>query len=431
MNEPNAVPAESVAATKSDPAGKAPVVLRGDRGIPSVNKVRSVQAHLTRVLSGGLIAVLAGGLLFWYVKQASGAAGRVTGAAQAATRAKAAGDMVVPPLGPVMPPRLAVAAPPSDAVDEDVIDDLDENDPSALEAVIGERPPPPHWSDYAPAEAAPSVNAFTPSTTMPSVEIVDRRLQGSVFAAVSGPSSGGLSSATPNSGGLLAGSEPPSRGESLDNDSSSPSDSLTPGATVVRATRLPTRRWWLPKGSFLDGTLETAIDTTLPGLVTAVLSSDTYGADGQVVLLERGTRLLGEIRNTIARGQSRVFIEWREARTPTGVIVELQSPTTDALGRSGLDGEVDRHFGERFGAAILVSVLDGLVQAGVAAAREGNGSDIVVSPSGSRDIAGEVLKDTLGIPTTIRVAPGTRLQVLVARDVDFRGVYGLGIRAAR
>ena len=92
---------------------------------------------------------------------------------------------------------------------------------------------------------------------------------------------------------------------------------------------------------------------------------------------------------------------------------------------------MDRHVGERFGAALLVSVLDGAVQAGVASARGAGSDSVVVSPSGSQDIAAEALKDTIGIPTTIRVAPGTRLQVLVARDVDFRGVIGRDPRDPR
>jgi type IV secretion system protein VirB10 len=248
---------------------------------------------------------------------------------------------------------------------------------------------------------------------------VDRRLQGSVFASASSPSSGG---------GDLSGLQ--SSGSGLVTD---PATSSTVGtaaaslvsASVARATRLPTRRWWLPKGTFLDCTLETAIDSTLPGLVTGVLASNTYGADGQVVLLERGTRLLGEVSGSVTRGQRRLRVIWQEARTPTGVIIQLESPGTDALGRAGVTGEVDRHFGERFGAALLVSVFDGAVQAAIAAQHDDRGNSVVVSPSAAQDIASEVLKDTIAIAPTIRIAPGERLQVLVAKDVDFRGVYGL------
>jgi type IV secretion system protein VirB10 len=178
----------------------------------------------------------------------------------------------------------------------------------------------------------------------------------------------------------------------------------------------------LPKGAFVDCTLETAIDSTLSGMTTCVTAGDTFGVDGKVVLLERGTKLVGETQGQVRQGAARVFVLWTEARTPTGVVVPLASPGTDALGRSGLPGEVNRHFWERFGAAILISVIDGAVQAAV---QSDGGGTVIYNPSTSENIMTEVLKSTVNIPPTIVVANGERIQVLVARDLDFRSVYEL------
>jgi type IV secretion system protein VirB10 len=115
---------------------------------------------------------------------------------------------------------------------------------------------------------------------------------------------------------------------------------------------------------------------------------------------------------------------WDEARTPAGVIVPLASPGADELGRSGLPGTVDRHFWERFGAAILVSVIDGAVQSAVQASRGSSGT-VIVNPSATQDVMTEVLKSTINIPPTVRKRQGDRIQVLVARDLDFRSVYEL------
>ena len=103
-------------------------------------------------------------------------------------------------------------------------------------------------------------------------------------------------------------------------------------------------------------------------MTTCITATDTFSADGKVVLLERGTKLVGETRGQVQQGQARLFVLWTEARTPTGVVVPLDSPGTDELGRAGVSGEVQRHFWERFGAAILISVVNGAVQAGVQAA---------------------------------------------------------------
>jgi type IV secretion system protein VirB10 len=195
-------------------------------------------------------------------------------------------------------------------------------------------------------------------------------------------------------------------------------------STAVRAQVLPAQRLLLPKGAFIDCTLETAIDSTLPGMTTCVMATDTFGVDGKVVLMERGTKLIGETRGQVQRGSARIFVLWTEARTPAGVVVPLDSPGADELGRSGLPGEVHTHFWERFGAAILVSVIDGAVQAAAQSSR-GSGGTVVLNPSASQDVLTEILKNTISIPPTVVKQNGDRIQVLVARDLDFRSVYEL------
>src|SRR4029077_15895816 len=219
------------------------------------------------------------------------------------------------------------------------------------------------------------------------------------------------------------------RAAAADESGATPGDSaltalLPPSVTTAaRARVLPAERLLLPKGAFIDCTLETAIDSTLPGMTTCVTATDTLGVDGSAVLIERGSKLVGETRGEARQGQSRLFVLWTEARTPTGVVVPLASPGTDELGRSGLPGEVSRHFFQRFGAAILISVIDGAVQGAVAS--QSRGGAVIYNPSASQDVMTEVLKSTVNIAPTIRKAQGDRIQVLVARDLDFRSVYEL------
>src|SRR4029077_4476238 len=99
---------------------------------------------------------------------------------------------------------------------------------------------------------------------------------------------------------------------------------------------------------------------------------------------ERGTKLVGETRGQVQQGAARIFVLWSEARTPTGVVVPLSSPGTDELGRSGLPGEVSRHFWDRFGAAILLTVINGSVQGAVQS--QSSGSSVIVSPTSTSDI---------------------------------------------
>ena len=199
---------------------------------------------------------------------------------------------------------------------------------------------------------------------------------------------------------------------------------LTPMVTrTATPTVLPTRRLLLPKGAFIDCTLETAIDSTLPGMTTCLTATDTFSADGTVVLLPRGTELVGETRGQVQQGAARIFVLWSEARTPQGVVIPLDSPGTDALGRSGLTGTVNRHFWARFGAAILISVINGGIQYGVQS--QSQGGALVYEPDTTEGVMTEALKSTVDIPPTVTVPNGARIQVLVAHNIDFRSVYAL------
>ncbi len=366
----------------------------GERGVSAVQRPPSLQSRVSNVLAAGLMGVLAVGLLGWYYANSLGSRTHARAAAESSAKEKAKGEMALRPLGRVDPP------PPSRA---------------ALEDLLGEAPeePPPTdipeaWLRPA-AEATPSYGSRAAPGKSAEELRLERLLAGAVFSSPTG------SAAEPPA---AAGAPPGAAGGELES-------LLRPSVTTaVSAKVLPTQRLLLPKGAFLDCTLETAIDSSLPGMTTCVLATDTFSADGSVVLLERGTKLVGETRGQVRAGSARVFVLWTEARTPTGVVVALASGGTDELGRSGLSGKVNRHFFERFGAAILVSVIDGTVQAAVQSQSEG-GDTVVVSPTTSSQVMTEVLKSTISIPPTVVKPQGDRISVVVARDLDFRSVYEL------
>ena len=122
----------------------------------------------------------------------------------------------------------------------------------------------------------------------------------------------------------------------------------------ARAGRLPDRNLLITAGTSVPCVLQTAMDSTTPGYVTCVLSRDAWSDNGAVVLMERGTRVLGEYRGGLQQGRRRLFVLWTRAVTPTGVAVALASPAADALGRSGFDGVIDTRFWDRFGGALLL-----------------------------------------------------------------------------
>jgi type IV secretion system protein VirB10 len=411
-------------------AGSSDTVL-GERD-NSVTRTLSLQSRMSNLLAIGLMTLLGLGSLTWYYANAMMRQGHAGQVAKAAAANRAQGDVPLPSLGHIAAPMAAPAVDPFIPV-RDPPADPQPNLPGAA-STLAELP-------LAPSQPVMATGVPPPKT--PAELAVERQLSGAVFA---GPSAGasatgvGVGGATfsparnfpaPNfatnglggpamgvgagAGGVADGLR--QRGEL--------STWLQPTATAAaRAEVLPARRLLLPKGSFIDCTLETAIDSTLPGMTTCVMATDAFGADGNVVLLERGTKLIGETRGEVQQGAARIFVLWTEARTPTGVVVPLDSPGADELGRAGLPGEVNRHFWERFGAAMLVSVVNGAVQAAAQSSHGGSGN-VIVNPSASQDVLTEILKNTIGIPPTVTKQNGDRIQVFVARDVDFRSVYEL------
>jgi type IV secretion system protein VirB10 len=395
----------------------------GDRGSAVVSGGSSMQSRLQGALALGVVALVGGGFLAWYY---SGLAAKPV-PEQTKAKQAAQAETKLPPLGPAPPRPKAVEAGP--LVDEGSVE------AQALLAASAD-PYGPSLAGGPPA-ADPRASAY--AAPPPPDPVLQRRLEAPVLIrAVGGYSSGSDSAAQSDAAldGPAAGRPPTGGSGREDPQSASPATAghsalagmLKPSrAEAVAAGVLPDRRFLLPKGAFIDCTLETAIDSTLPGLTTCVLATDVWSADGSLVLLERGTKLVGETRGAVQVGQRRLFVLWSEARTPAGVVVELASPGTDALGRSGVTGEVDTRFAARFGAAILISLIDAAAAAVVAAQSDGSGS-VVIAPQGAGDVMSEVLRSTVNVPPTIRVAQGERLQVLVARDVSFAEVYALADR---
>jgi type IV secretion system protein VirB10 len=165
------------------------------------------------------------------------------------------------------------------------------------------------------------------------------------------------------------------------------------------------------------------------GQQTCMQTEDVRSADGRVVLLERGTRWVGQQANGVAQGQRRVGIVWSRGETPNHVLVDVESGGADWLGRPGIAGEVDSHFWDRFGAAILLSVIS---DAGpyLTALRQGGGSNntTIAFPNitgGAQQVMSDVLKSTMNIQPTLTAPQASQVVIHVARDLDFRDVYAL------
>lgn len=200
--------------------------------------------------------------------------------------------------------------------------------------------------------------------------------------------------------------------------------------TAQQAAKLSDRNTLLTQGAVIDCVLETKIVSTVPGMTSCHLTRDVYSSNGRVVLLDRGSRVVGFYQGGVNQGEARIFVQWSRVETPQGVIVNLDSPGSGPLGEAGVGGYIDTHFRERFGGAIMLSMIDDL---GDYFANKNNSAQSQSiqfgnSTSAAQELARTTLQNSINIKPTLYKNQGERLTIFVARDLDFRDVYAIARR---
>lgn len=195
------------------------------------------------------------------------------------------------------------------------------------------------------------------------------------------------------------------------------------GPTIATALTLTHPDFVLAEGEMVPAILETAMTSTFEGRVRAIISQPVYAYTGTQPLLPAGSRLLGTYQQAGSITQRRVFVVWDRVILPNGVTAQLGSPSVDTLGRTGQSADkVNTHFLARFGEASLLSMIGIGAQTAGVNTRENDNSLSDYRTSLGRNFgqsANASFKARVNLQPTLQVNQGTRLQVFVAKDIDF------------
>ncbi|NJO54038.1 MAG: IncP-type conjugal transfer protein TrbI [Bacteroidales bacterium] len=187
----------------------------------------------------------------------------------------------------------------------------------------------------------------------------------------------------------------------------------------------------LKRGSVIPATLITGINSDLPGRITAQVSQNVYdSATGHRLLIPQGTRLMGRYDSKVAFGQSRVLVIWTDIIFPNGATLQIGGMAgTDAEGYGGFKDQVDNHYLQTFGSAVLLAIIGtgmdmAIPQSSTLATQE------TASDAARRNFAetfGRVAERTinknLDVQPTLEIRPGYQFNVLVDQDIVFPGAY--------
>jgi ParB/RepB/Spo0J family partition protein len=176
-------------------------------------------------------------------------------------------------------------------------------------------------------------------------------------------------------------------------------------------------------GGDIPAALITGIRSDLPGQITAQVTENVYDTPtGRARLIPQGARLIGLYDSQVAFGQSRVLLVWTRLIIPNGrsIVLERQQGA-DVGGYSGLEDEVDNHWGELAKAALLSTVLSVGSEVG-SGADNGNNTAILqalrLGAANSLNQTGQqVVRRNLNLQPSLTIRPGFPVRVIVNRDL--------------
>ncbi|TCZ61136.1 TrbI/VirB10 family protein [Roseicella aquatilis] len=285
-------------------------------------------------------------------------------------------------------------------------------------------PPPPPPAQQAAARVPSDPFVPPPPAATAAAAGGVQRVRIDAFQAGSGGARGGAGANAPAEGGGAAAGA--GSGDELDQRLTRGADQ---GTAVARL--LPDRDRFITMGTPMGCLPEGPINTDTPGAFRCRVTQPVFSTSGNVVLLDPGTWMVGTIGESMRRGARRAFGVVRRIETPQGCIVALRAPLADNLGEAGLEGEVDRHFFERFRGLALMALLDAAGQAAALAAanalagdRSRGGISFYQFQGMGRQL-GQGFADDTHIPPTLRRNQALPILVMAMQDIDMRGCYRL------
>ncbi len=268
-------------------------------------------------------------------------------------------------------------------------------------------------SDYEASHTALTSNSNGKKQLTPEEMVMQRRLSGDLSDENGGSQA-------------VAKTDTDQQGDESSESSSALAKQLTPARLKgTKAGVIQNMSMTITKGTMIPCGTITELDTTVPGMVSCRVTRSVYSSDRLVKLIDKGAFVTGQMNGGIKNGQARVFVLWERVMNRDGTIINLDSPGTNSLGSSGIPGQVDTHFWDRFSGAVFISVLSDTLQAGVAAAQNGNNIQFSNTENNSQELASEALRATINIPPTLYDQQGDTISIYVARDLDFSDVYEL------
>lgn len=178
-------------------------------------------------------------------------------------------------------------------------------------------------------------------------------------------------------------------------------------------------------GAIIPAVLITAVNTSLPGIAIAQVRQNVYDTvTGKILLIPKGSRIIGQYDSQVAYGQTRILIAFDRIIMPNGDSIQLDKFVgAGMMGTSGFDANVNNHWMRILGAATISTILS----LGTGAASSGYSSssyypspaqNALTSAAGSISATGQQLTGrAIDVQPTLTIKAGYQFNVMVNKDM--------------
>ena len=193
----------------------------------------------------------------------------------------------------------------------------------------------------------------------------------------------------------------------------------------VHPSRLapPPARTILQAGAVIPASLQTGINSDVPGLVTALVTAPVHDSlTGEYLLIPQGSRLVGAYQDGVTYGDRRLRVVWTRLILPNGWSMSLSGlEASDVTGAAGLPAEVDNQLGR----LAVASLASGALATAANAAEDDDDDRIGPSVANAAaqeaaSVGGRIVDRELQVRPTLRVPAGATVRVIVNRDLILR-----------
>lgn len=174
-------------------------------------------------------------------------------------------------------------------------------------------------------------------------------------------------------------------------------------------------------GTIVPLTLETQINSDLPGDITAIVQMDIYDSKtGRILLIPSGSRVIGKYNSNVSFGQERVQVVFNRITLPNQKSINIGAMIgVDQTGQTGVKDKVDTKLGKVFSSVVMSAILG----AGTAVVTEENTDKNWQNEAGRG--AGEQILNVgttytnklLNVQPTLEIRAGYTIGLFVSKDL--------------